>query len=253
MRTKSVTLAALVLLSATLAAAAEKRVHRVVDLSAAGRLSIDTHNGSITVKTWNQPRVDIDAVIESGDSGYPQDVDKVEVRITGSGDRVRVESNYDAVPSRMGWFFSSSRSLPLVHYTISMPATAALEVDDHNATLRIAGLRGDLDVTSHNGRVTVEDHAGRASINTHNGSVRVAFSRFVRTSEIETHNGAVEVTLPTDARFSVNARGHHLGVDSDFPAVTREMDRSSYRGQVNGGGPELRFSTHNGSLRLRRS
>ena len=59
--------------------------------------------------------------------------------------------------------------------------------------------------------------------------------------------------LPAGSRFHVNASGHHMDVDSDFPTtVTKAPREGRFVGDVNGGGPELRVSTHNGSLRLRK-
>src|SRR5947199_130020 len=52
-----------IFLVATIAAASERKVHRTAQLDPAGSLSIDTHNGSITVTTWNQPTVDVVARI----------------------------------------------------------------------------------------------------------------------------------------------------------------------------------------------
>ena len=248
MRTK---LLLLVLACALPAVAAERRVHQAVNLNADGRLSLNTHNGSVTITAWNQPRVEIDARIEPGDDDYAEDVDKVEVRISGSGASVRVETNYDAVPWHSDRWFSHTRSLPPVHYTISMPATASLSIDDHNATVRVAGLQSEVRITGHNGRIDLRDHAGNAVINVHNAAVQVAL-RSVRPLDIETHNGSIDVQLPADARFSVNAQGNHLGVDSDFAVVTKRLNRESYIGDVNGGGPQVRISTHNGALRLRR-
>ncbi len=256
MRARNVVLtSSALLLCATFAHAAanERRVQRVVDMKADGRLSIDTHNGSITVTTWNQPRVKIQARIEPGDPDHPEDVQKTEVRISGSGSSVRVETDYSAVKFHQSGWFGQTRSRPPVHYTISMPATASLDIDDHNATVRVTGLRGDLNIDAHNGDIAVSDHAGGVTIDAHNARVRVAFAQFTRSVSIETHNGPVEIRLPSSAKFHVDANGHRLGVDSDFPVVTRRMNKGTYIGDVNGGGPELRFSTHNGTLRLKRS
>ncbi len=90
------------------------------------------------------------------------------------------------------------------------------------------------------------------AIETHNGPVAVAYSRFTKPSRFETHNGAIDIRMPAEARFHVDARGHHLGVKSDFPITTEGFGESRYVGNVNGGGPELRFTTHNGSMRLRK-
>jgi hypothetical protein len=236
---------------ATIAYGADKRIHKVVPLDANGRVSINTHNGSVTIVTWNQPNVDIDAVVEPADSEYPEDVQRTNVRVTGSGGSVRIESDYTDVPAHGTWF-GINRNLPPIRYTISMPAAATLDISGHNASVRVSGLRGDLDVESHNGRVEVGDHDGSADIETHNGSVTVGFRRFAKSSRIETHNGSVEVRVPKDSRFHVEAHGHHLGFDSEFGVVTTRMNRSQYTGDVNGGGPELRFEAHNGTIRLRK-
>jgi DUF4097 and DUF4098 domain-containing protein YvlB len=240
------------LLVATLAnAATEKRVHKTAAVPANGSVSIDTHNGTVVVTTWNQPEVDVQARIEPAEFGSSDDVDKTEIKVTESAGDVRIESNYDAVPTHLTWF-GVTRNLPLVHYTIQMPATARLAIDDHNSNVKVSGVQNDVRVTSHNGSVDIANLGGAAEIETHNGDITVAFNRFDRNSSFETHNGGIDIRLPQSARFRVNASGHHMDVDSDFATVVSKSG-SSYRGDVNGGGPELKVSTHNGSLRLRKS
>ncbi|MGH9419874.1 MAG: DUF4097 family beta strand repeat-containing protein, partial [Thermoanaerobaculia bacterium] len=202
--------------------------------------------------TWNQPSVDVSARIERADFGSEDDVNRTEVRVTGSSEHVRIESDYSAVPSHYVFFFGVSRDLPLVHYTISVPASARLDVDAHNATVRVTGLRNDVKVGTHNGDIDLADFDGAASIDTHNGDVRVAFSRFAKGSQIGTHNGSIDLRLPSQSRFHLNASGHRLGADSDFPVVVKSMNRDRYVGDANGGGPELRITTHHGSVKLRK-
>lgn len=247
---------AIALLCVTAATAATDARLRRTTLAFApnGRLSLTTHNGSVTVTTWNQPRIDVQARIEPGDSDHPEDVDNVDVRVTGSGSSVRVETNYDKIPWRSSWFFGgTSRTLPPVHYTIALPPGATVDIEDHNATVRVAGVQGDVRVNAHNGAIDLNGVGGGVDIDAHNADVRITYSRFARPAQIETHNGGIDIRLPSDARFNLNASGHHIDLDSDFPVVARQLDRDSYIGNVNGGGPELRLSTHNGALRLKRS
>ncbi len=226
-------------------------MHKTVPLDRSGVLAINTHNGSIDITTSNEPTVDIEAVIEPGEMGYAEDVQKTEIRITGSGSSVRVQSDYSAVGSHFTWF-GVNQVYPLVHYTVRMPATARLQIDDHNAKVHVTGLRADVEINSHNGPVEIADFAGAANIETHNGDVRVAFSRFDKGSSFETHNGTIDIRMPAESRFHFNAEGHHLGFNSEFPVTAQRMRQGRYVGDVNGGGPELHFSTHNGSLHLRR-
>ncbi|MGZ7039433.1 MAG: DUF4097 family beta strand repeat-containing protein, partial [Thermoanaerobaculia bacterium] len=248
---RKITLVLLLLAIAPMTMAAERRIHKLMPLDANGRVLIGTHNGSITVTTWNQPNVDIDAQIVPAEWSDDEDVQRTDVKITGSGSSLHIESDYTNVPSHSSWF-GASHNLPPIHYKISMPATATLDIEGHNSSVRVTGLRNDVSVRSHNGRVDLADLGGAAEIETHNGDVSVGFSRFAKASRIETHNGSAEIHVPQDARFHVEASGHHLGFDSEFGVVTTRMNRSHYVGDVNGGGPELRFESHNGMLRLRK-
>src|SRR5436309_11683817 len=94
----------LMLVAAVSSAASDKRVHKTVSLDPNGSVSIDTHNGSIVVTTWNQPTVDVTARIEPGEFGSDDSVQKTEVKVTGTGSRVRIESDYTGVSMTWKWF-----------------------------------------------------------------------------------------------------------------------------------------------------
>ena len=251
MRKANIAVSVILFLMAMTAAASDKQIHKTVPLDPSGSLSIDTHNGTITVTTWNQPTVDVTARIERSDWASEEDVAKTDVKVTPSAGSVRIESDYTNVPTHY-FFFGESHSLPLVHYTISMPATARLSVEAHNTNVRVTSLRSDLRINTHNGSIEVNDYDGAATIETHNGDVRVAYSRFAKSSRFESHNGGIDIRMPAQARFHLNADGHHIGLNSDFPMTIGSSSSSHYVGDVNGGGPELRISTHNGSLHLRK-
>jgi hypothetical protein len=244
MRTTISLLCVLLLMAATTgSAAATKAVHKTLPLAANGSVDVDTHNGTITVTTWSQPSVDVSARIESAPSSHhPEDVDATNVKVTGGGSSVSIESDYGSVRGHIGFFgFGYDRILPLVHYTIRVPATARLRIDDHNASTHVTGLRGDVRIRSHNGSNTIRDLDGAADVETHNGSIDVGFARFARASRFETHNGAVELTMPTGSHFILRADAHRRNaVSSELPIDGR------------GGDPELRFTTHNGSLTVRK-
>ena len=145
-------------------------------------------------------------------------------------------------------------SLPFVHYTVVMPATARLEIEDYKSDTKVSDLKGDLNLNTYKGSVTVTGIEGAARINTYKGDIHVDFARFIRASRFETHKGTFDVGLPRDSRFDLDAdMGRRGGLESDF-AITMRTTRSgreAMRGAVNGGGPELRFSAYRGSLRLR--
>jgi hypothetical protein len=250
MRATAAALLTLVLLSPA-AMAKTKDFHTVVPLAANGRVAVHSHNGSVNVISWNQPNVGIDARIEPavGWNEYPGDVEKTNVRVTGSGSDVRIESDYDAVQSHVS-LLGINRVLPQVHYTIHVPATAQLHVEVHNASIKVSGLRSDLSLQTHNGSIDVADLDGSARVETHNGSVRVVFINFARPSRVETHNGSVDVVVPAAARMTVKVRAHVRNPFSTDLPMTVKASGSTTTAAINGGGPEFDFVTHNGSLHL---
>lgn len=251
MRNRTLVLSFVLLIATAGAAfAQEKKIHKSVPLDPGGQLSIDSHNGSITVTTWNRPTVEIDARIVATGDATADDLAATDVKISGSGNRVSVETDYASLAAH---FFGMNYSQPPVHFTISMPATASLRISTHDARVDVRGLHADLHVDDHNGPVHVDAHEGAVDIETHNGSVDVVFARFNKQSSVETHNGSIEIRMPAAAGFRIDADGHRLGFDSDFPVVMKGVDRDHIAGNINGGGPALRLSTHNGSVRLHKS
>jgi len=249
--------AAVGLIAASLAVASPVReVHKTVPLSATGHLEISTFKGSVTVTVWDRPEADVLARIEpdGSDSDMPRKVEKTEIRIDSSSDgaSVHVESDYDHVHHLFSLF--EDDTLPFVHYTIQMPATARLEIKDHKSDTKVSGLKADLRITTHKGTVRVDGLDGAADIHTHKGYVQVAFARFSRASRFRTFKGTVDVRLPKDSKFDLDADSGSRGeVDSDFAVASyrKGRHRESLQGAVNGGGPSLSFESHRGTFRLK--
>lgn len=248
--------AGLVAASLVGASPAVKEVHKTVPLSASGRLEISTYKGSVTVGVWDRPEAEIAAKIEaeSDDPDGTRNVDRTEIRISGSGSSVDVKSDYDHVHHLFSWFGEGSR-LPLVHYTIRMPATARLEVRDHKSDTKVSGLHADLRISTHKGTVQIDRHDGAMHIETHKGEIHAAFARYSRASRFETYKGTIEVRIPKDSRFDLDADGGRRGeVESDFAVASFRRGRrggESVRGSVNGGGPTLSFESNRGTFRLK--
>lgn len=253
MRRKALfTLAITLLAPFAIAASATKEFHKVVPLDANGRVSLDSHNGTVSIMAWDQARVSIDARIGPADfGGEAEDVQNTNVKVSGGGASLRIESDYSAVENHSWLFgFGTTRSLPPVDYTIRVPATSQLEIEVHNASVKVDGLRNAVEARTHNGSVDMKNLAGGATVETHNGSVRLAFSQFSVPARVETHNGSCDVIVPAATRMSVRTDSHRSDpLSSDLPMIVKagSMGQSA---SINGGGPELRFSTHNGSLHL---
>jgi DUF4097 and DUF4098 domain-containing protein YvlB len=249
-------------LTAAAQASDVKEVHKTIALAKDGNLRIKTFKGSIAITTWDRPEVKVDARIEpdGDDRDSREKVQWTEVRISGEGQWAEVQSDYDEVKRHehgfLGIFDGDQGSLPFVRYTIQMPATATLEIEDFKSETRLSNLKGDLKLNTYKGTVRAANLDGAARVETYKGDVQVQFARFSRASRFNTYKGEIEVRLPKDSRFELDANSGRRGhVDSDFPVVTHAGSWRAAReaGAVNGGGPELRLSTYKGTLRVRSS
>ncbi len=235
---------------ASLFAAETKTVDQRLPLKAEGLVTLESHNGSIQVRTWDRAEIEIHARIESANSS-PEDIrrfNETTVEIESSPNAVRIKSK---LPEDCCFFWAGHN--PEIHYTITAPRTAQWTIRDHNSKTDIRDISSAVDLNTHNGEVRVANLSGPLELTMHNGSANVEFASFRASSRVETHNSSVELTLPRDSRFDLRSSTHHGRVRSDFPIAMRGLGRwnGAVEGSVNGGGPVLRLSSHNGDFRLR--
>lgn len=249
MTSRTALAACMMLACAALYGADTKNVDRTLPLKADGLVTIESHNGSIHLQTWDRPQIEIHARIESAGSSAEdrRRFDQTEVEIDSSPDSVRIKTKHP------DFCCSFTGSNPEVHYTIQAPRTARLRIRDHNSRTEIRDLSAALDIEAHNGSVHVQGLNGPLNMGLHNGKATVDFASFTGSSSVETHNGSVELVMPAASRFDLRSESHNGGVDSDFPVAARMAGRRGQNlyGTVNGGGPALRLNSHNGHFRLR--
>jgi len=240
-------------------AADSKEINQTVPLNRDGRVYVENFKGSITVTTWDRPEVAISVHIDPdgrADSIEMKKVALTEIRINGSGSSVTIKTDYDRLSSlRLQELLTfHDQSLPLAHYTIQMPATAALEIKDYKSDIHVSDLSSDLKLNTYKGTVAVAHLDGAARVETYKGNVQLEFVRFQKDSRFETYKGDIEIRMPKDSHFDLDTEsGRHGDLNSDFPVTISAGHSSSghFSGAVNGGGPTLRFETYKGSLRLR--
>jgi hypothetical protein len=141
-----------------------------------------------------------------------------------------------------------------VDFTVQVPAGILFEGATVNGELIVDGLDSDVKANTVNGDVDVET-AGFAVASTVNGSItcRLGSSQFDDDVEFETVNGSITIEMPEGLNADFRASTVNGSIDSDFPIlVTGKVSRRSLRGRIGDGGPELRLSTVNGSIRIRR-
>jgi hypothetical protein len=242
-----------------LQAADFKEISQTIPIDRDGHLYLENFKGSISITTWDRSEIALNVRIDpDGRATDPIEMKKValtEVRVSGSGSKVTIRTDYDALSSlRLQELLTfHDQSLPFAHYSIQMPATVQLEIKDYKSEIRVSNLNSDLKLNTYKGSVAVAHLDGAARVETYKGTVHLEFARFQKESRFETYKGDIELQMPKDSSFDLDAEtGRHGELNSEFP-LTISAGRSNWghsSGAVNGGGPRLRFTTHKGSLRI---
>ena len=244
---------ALILFAATtatlLTAAPTKEFNRTVPLGSGGRLSINTHKGSIHITGWDRHEVEIKARIEEDPGWMSMRVDDVEIRVDASSTDIRVKTDYRR---NRGWF-SIEGPMPSVHYTIRMPRDAALTVKDHRSDSDVTGVEGEVEFETYRGTARLNGLRGGLQLTTYRGEVRATFASFSKRTQVDTYRGHVDLILPRGSAFSLDGDiGRHGNLDCDFPRTVRTSSRQrDWQSTVNGGGPALKVKSYRGTIRLR--
>ena len=253
---------------------AESEVHTVTvpfsDSSRPGLLKIDLLSGSITVSVHSESDVVFEYLSEGTDQTNKESKERKE------GEMFVIKNNafnfevteYDNVMD----FEMDSWSNKRISINVKVPVNTSLKLETvNNGDIIVDGVTGDLDLSNVNGRIEATDISGLVVAETVNGSVVVVFAKITpdRFMAFSTHNGKIDVTFPPDVKADVYLDTERGSIYSDFKI---EIDRSPVivsedkgergtritvdkrmRGKLNGGGPEMRFETYNGSIYIRSS
>ena len=259
----------MLLLAPSLASAqASRTVSETVSLDRDGEVQLSAFTGEITVSTWDRAAVQIDVRIEGDEQ---EQVDKTRIRIDGSGDRVTIETDYDELEERFLGIFDlgGDDDRPPTFYTITMPATAALAIDDFSSEIEVTGLRngleletfsspvrlqdieGEIRADTYSSEFEAEDIAGSIRFETFSGDATISMRDITGDCRFESFSGDVELLLPVDAGFDLDAElGMGGDFESDFALDNVAAEGNEYRGAVSGGGPRIQFETFSGDLEL---
>lgn len=141
-----------------------------------------------------------------------------------------------------------------VDFTVRVPAGVRFDGHSVNGDVEATGIEADVRASTVNGDVDVATQ-GFAEASTVNGSItcRLGSAAFDEDVEFETVNGSITLEMPEGLNADFRASTVNGSIDSDFDVlVVGKFSPRSLRGRIGNGGPELRLSTVNGSIRLRR-
>lgn len=114
-------------------------------------------------------------------------------------------------------------------------------------------MRGEVRATCVNGRLDARELGGEANLSTVNGSLEAHSSR-AGPVEISSINGSIDLTLPSDTKANLEATTVHGSLHNDFGLATSGDGWMGHelRGQLGGGGSDIRLNDVNGAIEIHR-
>jgi hypothetical protein len=243
------------------------------DPSMPRKLIVEGGTGSLTIRGYEGQ----DAIIEytgreipggrgpRGRAGRNEPPDGMH-RIGGTrGLDITEESNTVRVDSQ-GIFGGQARDM-----VIQVPIQTSVNVKTmFGGSMTIENIAGDVEAENFNGQVTITNASGSVVAHSMNGKITVSLNKVPpdKSMSFSTFNGDVDVTLPADTKARFKMRTDFGDIFTDFdvkmdasaaPVVEEDKGNNgrprrrvrvdgTQSGTINGGGPEMQFTTFNGRI-----
>jgi DUF4097 and DUF4098 domain-containing protein YvlB len=238
------------------------------DASRPRKLVVDTTFGSVTVRGYSGQ----EAVVETSSREGIRARGRREAeppagmhRIGGNnaGLEITEENNTIRVSSGPSPFAQAD-------VVIQVPTQTSVTVNARlGNSITIENITGEIEANNMNGQVTITNVSGSVVAHSMNGRILASINSVTpdKAMSFSTMNGEIDVTLPASIKANVKLKTNHGDIFTDFdvkldsssqpPKVEDnrkrggryrvEFDRGS-SGTINGGGPEIQFTTFNGNI-----
>jgi hypothetical protein len=153
---------------------------------------------------------------------------------------------------------------------IQVPSQTSVTVKTFTGNaITIENISGEIEANNMNGPVNITNVSGSVVAHSMNGKVVVSLKSVTpdKPMSFSTMNGEIDVTLPASTKANVKLKTDHGDIFTDFdiklnaaappPQVEDNLKKGGrYRvrfdrattGTINGGGPEIQFTTFNGNI-----
>ena len=250
--TATLTLAAVAANAATL----DETFDRTFDVRPGAVFALMNTNGHITVRAWDQPRIRVHAVkhVESRDSDAARDAMKaLTLALSQPNGGLRIETKYPKHNDGIFEWIAGTNVSVSVTYEVTVPRTMDLQIENTNGAIEASDVRGSHRIETTNGHITLARCAGDLDAETTNGAIEAELTTVNagRVVRLETTNGHINARLPRAFAARIDAENSNGSIDSDLPVTTfGSQSKHALRGTINGGGPDLRLRTTNGSIHI---
>ena len=185
------------ILSLGLTVASAEQIKKKFSTGPNPSLLLHNHNGSVSVKSWEQNEIEIQGNRSS---------DAMEVLITGGEQKVTVQTH----PPRAHLSPEESR----VTFEIRVPRQATIRVDAERGDVAVEKVQGDVTIEGVSTAVSLADLRGHIAVRTVDGPIRIRSSE----GHIEAHSfsGDVEFFQVNGAELVASTNSGGIRYEGDF-------------------------------------
>jgi DUF4097 and DUF4098 domain-containing protein YvlB len=262
----TVRVSSLLIVCAALAVAQDKVAVPLSNPSQPATIKVHLISGSIAVTSGSGSQVVVESSVHSREGRAPGDVPPGMHRLDTGRAGLDVEEDHNVVTIGVGQFGGMG------NLSIQVPVNSSLELRTiTGGHIDVTGVNGEMDIENMNGAIVLKNVSGSVVAHSQNGSVTASIDKVTpdKPMSFTSMNGKIDVTLPADTKARLRLKTDNGSVYSDFdvkmepdankPVVedargqggkySIRLDKNVY-GSINGGGPEYRFETLNGSILL---
>lgn len=128
----------------------------------------------------------------------------------------------------------------------------AANLSSSGGSVQVEGIAGDLEASSSGGGVRISGAGGRVVADSSGGAVSVAFAAGnARGGDLDSSGGGVAVSVDAGVGLEIDASSSGGSVDCELPVTVRgRVDRDSIHGKLNAGGNVLKLRSSGGGVSI---
>jgi DUF4097 and DUF4098 domain-containing protein YvlB len=156
-----------------------------------------------------------------------------------SGGRVNVESIRGDVRMRTSGGRMDARSIQ-----------GSLELETSGGSITATQIDGRVRANSSGGSIRLEQVSGAVDAHTSGGSINIQLAGKNEGVVAKTSGGSISLRVSSSIAGDLNASTSGGRVSTDLTLTSSDVGKSSLRGKLNGGGPEILARTSGGSIQI---
>jgi hypothetical protein len=195
----------------------KKSVNKSYNVSSSDKLNIDNSFGRVEVKTWdrNEIKVDVEVEVSANTEAHAQKIlDRISVSDDRSGKEISFKTSLKEMNNSKG-----EHSSMTINYTISMPASNPLQIENEFGATVLPDYRGEVDLVSKFGSLTagnlsnvkkLQVEFGKAKVESiNNGNLVIKYS----SSSFGKLSGNIRMNVEFSTAVKMNIDNSLTGLD----------------------------------------